>query len=271
MSVRFIQLPEQFWLTNPTVIFTNLTKFFPFSVNQTWSEKLNSAVRLSIYIAVVLGAFLASFLPIVLVLFTMSLTMIIRIFNKTESEAEDSPPIIKRKPCTAPTNDNPFMNLLDSDEPNRNEACNEPETRLQIRKAFFKNFPNQTSMPDVPEQHDLSQMIPSIPPLPTGIDYANYPKQSGGEQNLYFDVADAINKRFLYNQFYTTSVTTIPEDVTDLKRHVNPDHPTCKENSANCMEYHSPKYGRRVYTNEAGEISDPIPQGSVIAPMLKIS
>ena len=271
MSDKRFVLPEQFWLNNPTVIFTNLTSFFPFSSTQTWSEKLNSLVRLSLYVSVVLGAFLASFLPVVLVLFTMGVSVIIRLFNKSESDVQDSPPITKRKPCTQPSRNNPFMNLLNSDEPNRDPACNEPETRDQIRKAFFTNFPDQNQTPDVPEQSDLSQMIPSIPPLPTGVDYANYQKQSGGEQNLYFDVADAINKRFLYNQFYTTAVTTIPEDVSELKRHVNPDHPTCKENSANCLEYHSPKYGRRVYTNEAGDIVDPIPQGSVIAPMLRTS
>lgn len=270
MSVKKYVMPEQFWLNDPSVIFMNLTSFFP-SKTQSWSQKLNSLVRLSMYISIVIGAFLASFLPVVLVLFTMGVSVVVRMMNQTESDVQDSPPIVKRKRCTKPTTDNPFMNILNSDEPNRDEACNEPETRSEIRKAFFKNFPNQTQNPDVPEQVDLSQMIPSIPPLPTGIDYANYPKQSGGEQNLYFDVADAINKRFLYNQFYTTSVTTIPEDVSDLKRHVNPDHPTCKENSANCAEYHSPKYGRRVYTNEAGEVVDPIPQGSVIAPMLRIS
>jgi hypothetical protein len=53
--------------------------------------------------------------------------------------------------------------------------------------------------------------------------------------NLYRDVDDLFNKNNSQRQFYTTPITTIPNDQGSFAKWLYEVPSTCKENSENCL------------------------------------
>ena len=128
---------------------------------------------------------------------TSIFTYLIYFYSKKNEEEFQN----KKEKIIKPSQDNPFMNI------NQNDYLNNPN-----RESASK----------------LKNNIDSI--LNNEIDkHFNY--------NLYKDVEDVFNRRNSQRQFYTTPVTTIPNEQTKFAKWLYKSPPTCKEgNGYGCIK-----------------------------------
>jgi hypothetical protein len=196
-------MTENIWFKDFTgfVDYNNLSNFFP-SHDQTFEEKLNSSLRFTIYVSLVL--FLLNrnnsiFYAIVLV---SLVTFILyehhnnnskRVYDKYMNDDENN----SRVSCSKPKPLNPFMNILMNEyveNPEKPRACDVSKDSIKSKmKTYFSN-------------------------------------------DLYENIDDVFNKNSSYRQFYTTPSTTIPNDQESFAKwlYYNEDK-TCKEgNMSNC-------------------------------------
>lgn len=216
---------DKFWYDDFKILFdkNRLIEFFP-TQDQSNAEKLNSIVRLSIYIAI--GVFLynsdTSFFvyALVVALFTVFIYK-----NKSEKldNVEDSDNNEEMadededvKECTRPTLDNPFMNFTMKDFLNIEDgqtvtkppACNieDPE----IKKEIDNNFNN----------------------------------------NLYRDVDDVFGKMNSQRQFFTMPWTSnLPDEKGEFKNWLYKTPKTCKEDSDYCIRYEDIRQKAPIFVN----------------------
>ncbi len=202
---------SDFWLTNIEILWKdgNYLDFFP-SNNSTNSENLNSIFRLSIYVSLVLMSVFKEWKYIFIAVVGALITISLEYLNNLENEEEFELELNKKKPCTKPTLDNPFMNVSYVDNlenPDRPEACdiNDPEIKEDIDNKFYNN--------------------------------------------LFRETSDLFGKFNSQRQFYTMPSTTIPNDRESFQNWLYKTEPTCKENSDNCLRYEDIRYKRPVFPN----------------------
>jgi len=222
-----IEKNDVFWFQNPKILFSNnrWVEFFP-SPQLTLYEKLNSLVRLSFYISLVLLIFYKNYLYLYIPIFTMIFTYLIYRNNsgnqvvegmkspglfqselaagdpeiqdmRLKLQSDDSKQLAIEGNCTLPTITNPFMNINQiTDQRNKPHACKYYDNE-EVAKKVERDF--------------------------------NY--------NLYRDVSDLYSKKNSQREYYTMPSTTIPNDQTSFARwcYLNP--PTCKEDSVRCVPY----------------------------------
>jgi len=217
---------DEFWYEKPEILWDNnrLAQFFPTNV-MTLNEKLNSLVRISVYISLVLIFIFQKtvylFIPIICLAFTY---LIYKNEKETKKESFESIDLLKYEHektninqtryseaissninvnegvydnCVKPTPANPFMNAnLISDKRDRPPACtyyDKPELAEKVENEFMTN--------------------------------------------LYRDVSDLYGKNNNQRQYYTMPSTTIPNDQTSFARWCYLAPPTCKEDSIRCVPY----------------------------------
>jgi hypothetical protein len=224
---------DKFWLDDPTILISSdrLTEFFPNKLF-TLDEKLNSLVRLSMYISIILIFYFKNIKWSNVFLFSLLLTYYIHINKPTKTGPEqlvetfrtvahDSQPAefpssdpVSNKPeettqnqseCTKPTLDNPFMNMTMKDYLNfdtsgkikeRLPACD--TTNPDIKQAIDNNFKN----------------------------------------NLYRDVNDVFGRFNSERQFFTMPSTDIIPDIKgEFKHWLYNSAKTCKEDQDYCLRY----------------------------------
>jgi hypothetical protein len=189
---------NNFWFYNPSILFDN-TKIYDFIPNKNMilEEQLNSIVRLSIYISITLTLINKKMNHMYIAIMTSIFTYLIYFYSKKNEEEFQN----KKEKIIKPSQDNPFMNI------NQNDYLNNPN-----RESASK----------------LKNNIDSI--LNNEIDkHFNY--------NLYKDVEDVFNRRNSQRQFYTTPVTTIPNEQTKFAKWLYKSPPTCKEgNGYGCIK-----------------------------------
>jgi hypothetical protein len=205
---------DPFWFSDYSIIFdkNRLTEFFPAS-DMEYTEKLNSILRFSIYIAIVLFVYNRNinviFIPIVTGLITLYLYRYFRDENTGKSLEELGN--IEEK-CIAPTKNNPFMNVLMSDyteQPERPEACN--IKKEEIKESAEENF----------------------------------------NHNLYRDVSDVWNKTHSQRQFYTMPNTQIPNKQKEFAEWLYKTDKTCKEDPKQCIRFEDIRTNRPISIEEA--------------------
>jgi len=106
--------------------------------------------------------------------------------------------------CTAPTLDNPFMNVTMKD---------------------YMNFDTDGSIVDRPQACD-----PSDPTVKNEI-------ETNFNNNLFRDVNDVFGKSSSQRQFFTMPWTQIPNRADEFARWCYLSPATCKENQDNCLNY----------------------------------
>ena len=172
-------------------------KFFP-SASMTYTEKLNSIVRLSIYFAIILLVIKKDtnvlFVPLLAAIFTYMLYVgdIKKIkagedFLTTMNLQKD---VHTSELCHKPTDNNPFMNILMSDytqNPKRAKACD--VSQAPVRKMTQKYF----------------------------------------NHNLYRDVSDVFHKNASDRNYYTMPSTEIPNAQDKFLKFTYNIDQTCKE------------------------------------------
>ena len=218
---------DPFWYEDVSILWNKnrLIAFFP-NTNMTLYEKMNSLVRLSFYIVLLLLVFFGNYLSLYIAILILIFTFLIyrtnnTVSNKSNKKIEnfiskqnfDSPQQINFKnidslknvtntdilnnACTLPSVNNPFMNINQiTSKRNRPKAC--------------PYYDNEKISNDINEKFDY---------------------------NLYKDVSNLYNKGNSQRQYYTTPVTTIPNDQTSFAKWCFLSPPTCKEESIRCVPY----------------------------------
>lgn len=172
-------------------------KFFP-SASMTYTEKLNSIMRLSLYFAVILLVINKDanvlFVPLLAAIFTYML------YNGNVKKLKDEEDFLTEmnmqkdvhtsELCHKPSENNPFMNILMSDysqNPRRAKACNISQS--PVKKMTQKYFNN----------------------------------------NLYRDVGDVFQKNASDRNYYTMPSTEIPNAQDQFLKFAYNIDQTCKE------------------------------------------
>ena len=232
---------ENYWFQDLGNSLFNLDyalKIFP-SANMTYAEKINTLVRLSIYIGLILALFYSNYLFIYIPIIVMILTYILYIFRVDQLEGlreqqgpnsklnninkqnlldlkkrnmattydnygrgndESFQDILNIKTCKKPSTLNPFMNPLVFDSRTRDMSCDAIKPENQL--------------------------------------------QIEKEYNKYCikDVSDIFNHNSGRRQFYTVASTTYPNNQGAFANWLYKTPPTCKEgNGAQCVaNYYTP-------------------------------
>ena len=187
-------IKDKFWYQDLSILVNNsrLDEYYP-SKDMTVEEKLNSLVRLAMYLSVLLVILTRNSNYLFILISTMLITYLIFYFKeKKENFSEHKEKKVK---YVKPTIDNPFMNIQYDD------YIKNPNREAIIKKNNYSN-----------------------PILNKNIeDNFNY--------NLYRDMSDIFGKNNSQRQFYTMPVTTIPNNQTQFANWLYKTEETCKENN----------------------------------------
>ena len=183
---------ENIWYKDLRILYinNNYIKFFP-TANMNNIEKLNSIVRTSIIISTILILYTGNINFIFLAIFVLLLTYLIHSNNTNISNYNNYTE--KKVEYVLPTVDNPFMNIT------LNDYIENPNREALIKKNNYKN----------PKLDNLINKSFNF--------------------NLYKDFSDIFNKNNSQRQFYTTPVTTIPNNQKSLGNWLYKTSETCKE------------------------------------------
>lgn len=190
---------EKIWFKDPGNFINNnnYDRFFP-SGSMTYAQKLNSILRLALYFSILVLLIKKEstvvFIPIFTAIFTFFLYGNEIKKQKTEEDFLERMNLYKdvhsNELCHKPEPNNPFMNILMSD--------------------YSKN-PKRAKACNLDNKH--------INKLTTK--YFN--------NNLYRDVGDVFHKNASDRNYYTTAITTIPNDQDSFLKFAFDIKKTCKE------------------------------------------
>jgi len=198
-------ISDNIWIKDIEILFNSerITEFIP-TIDMTNNEKLNSLVRLSFYLSIILVLCKNKLSYLVLFFGTLILTYLIYIFNTCENKElfKNSSNINIEKPCNLnykyrlnkdcvrPTKNNPFMNVLPTDDRKRKPAC---RLNNKIKKEIDTNFNN----------------------------------------NLYKDINDVFNRNNSQRSFYTMPSTQLDNEQERFANWLYKVPETCKEGNGN--------------------------------------
>jgi len=134
-----VQQDDKFWFEDPWILIkeNRLVEFIPLS-DHTIEEGLNSIVRFSFYIAILLFVFKRHKTTLFLPIFALTVTFFIYYINKDYKNPNDE----LHFPCQRPSETNPLMNTLVTDymdRPNKKSACDVFHVKKDIAKYLNKN------------------------------------------------------------------------------------------------------------------------------------
>ena len=239
---------ENYWFQDLSNTIFNLDyalKIVP-EQTMTYPEKINSLVRLSIYLGLILGLFYSNYLYLYIPIITMLMTYLLYIFRLDQLE--------NKKAHQGP---NTTLNDLKNDL--KNNISKEDLHKLQ-KKMGLKNM-NIDNMNDEDFQNILNIKTCSKPstnnPFMNALVYDSRKKDHScdpinpnnqekieEEYNKYCikDISDIYNHNSGRRQFYTMPSTTYPNNQEGLANWLYKTPPTCKEgNGSQCVaNYYTP-------------------------------
>lgn len=155
---------DKIWVNDFAILIhvERLIEFVP-TKDMTTVEKINAIVRLSFYLSVLLAICKNSYLYFYIFIGTLMITYLIYIFNDNieqfKIQTSEPLPMNKlqdvdnnqtnnkvtddKKPCVTPTKNNPFMNVMLTDNYKRPAACrsiNNKKIQEQVDKHFSNNL-----------------------------------------------------------------------------------------------------------------------------------
>lgn len=208
---------DKFWDENPNILFnTSRLKFFFPNKNMSFNEQLNTYTRLSFYISIILFIYSGKYHYLFIFIFTIIITFLIHKNlskkDKINKQIEKFGKYFYPTKYIYPTKNNPFMN---------------------INLLDYKNNPNRDTAYKI---HDSNKK--------------NIDKQINNKFNinLYRDLDDIYEKNNSQRQFYTTPITTIPNNQDKFARWLYNIDKTCKEGNGNqCVKnnFNPTYYGNR--------------------------
>ena len=239
---------ENYWFQDLSNTIFNLDYALNIVPEQTmtYPEKINSLVRLSIYLGLILGLFYSNYLYLYIPIITMLMTYLLYIFRLDQLE--------NKKAQQGP---NSTLNDLKNDL--KNNISKEDLHKLQ-KKMGLKNM-NIDNMNDEDFQNILNIKTCSKPstnnPFMNALVYDSRKKDHScdpinpnnqnkieEEYNKYCikDISDIYNHNSGRRQFYTMPSTTYPNNQEGLANWLYKTPPTCKEgNGEQCVaNYYTP-------------------------------
>jgi hypothetical protein len=237
---------ENYWfqdLNNTIFNMDYALKIFPEST-MTYSEKINSLVRLSLYIGLILGLFYANYLYLYIPITTMALTYLLYTFrlDQLENNREKQGPTttLNDIPNTSLSNlkKRNISSLYSSGNINTMEDENFKDI-LNIKTCSNPNTNNPFMNPLVYDSRTRDRACDSVKP--------ETQEQIEYEYNKYCikDISDIYNHNSGRRQFYTVASTTYPNNQGAFANWLYKTPPTCKEgNGAQCIaNYYTPLNG----------------------------
>ena len=194
---------NKFWVNDIGVLFhqDKLTKFFP-DEKMSLEEKLNSIVRLSVYVSILLFVYNKNYNNIYFFLITLVLTYFIYKYSNKDAQTETIKEhlyekgkkdlLLTEKKIVKPTNNNPFGNILLSE---------------------YQTHPNRDTNIDVDNKQVMEDVSDKF------------------NTNLYKDVNDILNRNNSQRQFFTNPIRTIPNKQNEFAKWCYGKPKTCKENN----------------------------------------
>lgn len=139
-------MAESIWYDSPHTLFTKETalKMLP-SSTMTYAEQLNAVVRLSVYygvlVSIVKGSLDMLFVPVGVAFVTFLLYRSFVAQGRTEVFSQMSASG-GGSSCVKPTKANPFMNVLNGDDPFRDAACDplDPDVKKSVEDKFASSM-----------------------------------------------------------------------------------------------------------------------------------
>ena len=200
---------DPFWLNNPQILInpTRYTEFFP-NPGMTRVEQLNAIVRFCFYLSIILVLYKQNINYIYVGLVSLVITYFIYRYDPglKDDEKLETYTVYERKDrlpgrnYVKPSFNNPFMN------PSLVDYIDNPMRDAYSKKSFIDN-------------QELKAEI-----------------EDKFAYNLYQDVNDVFGKTNSQRQFYTTPITTIPNDQGNFAKWLYGRPPTCKDNNGyQCM------------------------------------
>lgn len=185
---------DKFWYEDPGILLNEdrVIEFIPLG-DHTTEEMLNSIVRFSIYISILLYVFKRKWLMFLLPVFVCAVTFYIYYRNRKYYEEKDD----DHFPCMRPSENNPLMNILVTDygeNQDRKKACDAFHVKKDIQK------------------------------------YVN--------RTRYSNAFDVLADDFRERPYYTTAITTIPNNQEDFANWLYKEKDTCKTNLRYCTVPH---------------------------------
>jgi hypothetical protein len=204
---------ESFWYDDISVLFdkTKLNKYIPLK-SYTRDEKLNSIVRISIYVSLIFLFLTGNTNYLFITIFSLILTLVVHsnsdtivgknieknvenyrnIKNDSDFKKYNIKPNKYMETCSLPTDENPFMNPLVTDKRTRKGACKTFNNK-KLRKVVDDKF----------------------------------------GKGLFKDINSVYDRENSQREFYTLPSTTIPNDQEAFGKWLYNTPKTCKEGNGN--------------------------------------
>ena len=234
---------ENYWFQDLSNTIFNLNyalKIFP-DTTMTYPEKINTLVRLSLYIGLILGLFYSNYLYLYIPIITMTMTYLLYIFrlDQLENSRAQQGPNAKLNSLTSDQL-NLLINKIGSGEINNKQlgkmTKEDLKDMLNIRTCSKPNTNN-------PFMNALAYDSRTRDPACDAISPDNQ-LQIEEEYNKYCikDISDIFNHNSGRRQFYTMPSTTYPNNQGGFANWLYKTPPTCKEgNGAQCVaNYYTP-------------------------------
>lgn len=205
---------DKFWFEQPSIIFNldRLSEFFP-NEEMNYNEKLNSILRFSIYLSVLLMIIKNNYLYVYICIVFIVLTYLLYLQNKKTKKHDKTTELFQsskqddmngkqymKNTYVMPTKENPFMNLLVSDmkyNPTHKACKHNKNIKQQIEKKF--------------------------------------------NNNLYKDISDVYNRDHSQRQYYTMPSTSLANEQGQFANWLYKVPTTCKSgNGTDCANLQSP-------------------------------
>jgi hypothetical protein len=249
---------ENYWFQDLSGTIFNLNyalKIFPES-SMTYPEKINTLVRLSIYIGLILGLFYSNYLFLYIPIITMAMTYLLYIFRLDQLEttrAQQGPNANLNSITNKQLNNlkdknmSKFVNIDGRDDyfgigigsgsgMDNNIEEGDFKAMLNIKTCSKPNSNNPFMNPLVYDSRTRDMGCDSVKP--------EIQNQIESEYNKYCikDISDIYNHNSGRRQFYTVASTTYPNNQGAFANWLYKTPPTCKEgNGAQCVaNYYTP-------------------------------
>jgi len=184
---------DPFWGDDISILFdkSRIVEFFP-TADQTLSERMNSVTRMVIYISTVLSVYQGKTTPFhfgifitILIYFMWKNQTIAQVSNYIEPFTPNQqlqpqnviqmPSLENQSDCILPTLQNPFMNYLVGDDPNRPAACKGPGVQEMAANLLDKQlFSDVDDLFSKNSNDRLFRTMPSTTKIPDTEKYANW-------------------------------------------------------------------------------------------------
>lgn len=238
-------MSDPFWADDLSILFRKekLPDFFP-TIQMTETQKLNAITRLSVYSGVLLFLYTGKTWPLYIIVVSMVITLYLY-RSKVEEKIlpresiEERNEGIDKHPGNFISYDGEMAEIPEygytysvGDE--NGEACQLPSKNNPFGNVLLTDYNDNPNRPPACKYTQVKGMV-----------------NDHFDHNLYKDVDDIFNKNNSQRMFYTTPITTIPNDQGTFADSLYKVGITCKEDetSGNCFRYNDLRANRPIVVN----------------------